>query len=315
MPYIPPDQLSKAREMDLLTYLRTFEPEELVHFSGGTYCTRTHDSLKISNGKWYWFSRGFGGATALDYLIQVKGLPLPEAVTQILGHPATATAIPPPRAKRSLRLPEAAPDNNRVISYLTGRGLDGQLVENCIRQGLIYESLPYHNAVFVGRDRYGKPRYAHLRSTAGSFKGEAPGSDKRYAFRLAAKDSDTLHLFESAIDLLSFVTLEGLEGRSSETEHLLSLAGVYQPREGVQSQRLPLALSQFLTDYPNIRRIVLRLDNDPAGRGAAEALTQLLSDQYEIKAELPRQGKDYNDLLCLQRGIFVPGMRYRPRER
>lgn len=38
--------------MDLLTYLKNYEPYELVHFSGNTYTTRTHDSLKISNGKW-----------------------------------------------------------------------------------------------------------------------------------------------------------------------------------------------------------------------------------------------------------------------
>ena len=53
MPYISPEVVTKAREMDLLTYLRNYEPNELVHFGGNTYCTREHDSLKISNGKWY----------------------------------------------------------------------------------------------------------------------------------------------------------------------------------------------------------------------------------------------------------------------
>lgn len=47
MPYIPPEVVARAREMDLLTYLRTYEPQELVHFGGDTYCTREHDSLKI----------------------------------------------------------------------------------------------------------------------------------------------------------------------------------------------------------------------------------------------------------------------------
>ena len=70
MPYIPPEVVARAREMDLLTYLRTYEPQELVHFGGSTYCTREHDSLKISNGKWCWFSRGIGGYSALDYLIK-----------------------------------------------------------------------------------------------------------------------------------------------------------------------------------------------------------------------------------------------------
>ena len=58
MPYIPPEVVAKAKEMDLLTYLKNYEPGELVHFGGSTYCTRTHDSLKISNGKWCWFFRG-----------------------------------------------------------------------------------------------------------------------------------------------------------------------------------------------------------------------------------------------------------------
>ena len=75
MPYIPPEVVAQAREMDLLTYLRTYEPQELVHFGGGTYCTREHDSLKISNGKWCWFSRGIGGYSALDYLIKVNEMP------------------------------------------------------------------------------------------------------------------------------------------------------------------------------------------------------------------------------------------------
>ena len=47
MPYIPPEVMARAREMGLLTYLRTYETRELVHFGGGTYCTREHDSLKI----------------------------------------------------------------------------------------------------------------------------------------------------------------------------------------------------------------------------------------------------------------------------
>lgn len=51
MPYIPPEVVSTAKDMDLLTYLKNYEPGELVHFGGNIYCTRTHDSLKISNGK------------------------------------------------------------------------------------------------------------------------------------------------------------------------------------------------------------------------------------------------------------------------
>ena len=85
MPYIAPEVVTEAKRMDLLTYLRTYEPGQLVRVSGNTYCTREHDSLKISNGKWMWWSRGIGGRTALDYLIKVKELSFIEAVETIMG--------------------------------------------------------------------------------------------------------------------------------------------------------------------------------------------------------------------------------------
>ena len=47
MPFIAPELIIQAKQMDLLTYLKNYEPYELVKFSGNTYCTRTHDSLKI----------------------------------------------------------------------------------------------------------------------------------------------------------------------------------------------------------------------------------------------------------------------------
>lgn len=84
-PYYSKSDIAKAREVDLLTYLQTYEPDELVKISSNVYSTRTHDSLKISNGMWMWWSRGVGGRNALDYLIKVKGLTLYEAVNRILG--------------------------------------------------------------------------------------------------------------------------------------------------------------------------------------------------------------------------------------
>lgn len=50
MPYIDPKVVLEAKKMDLLTYLKNFEPHELVRLDKNNYTTRTHDSLKISNG-------------------------------------------------------------------------------------------------------------------------------------------------------------------------------------------------------------------------------------------------------------------------
>ena len=66
MPYVAPEVVQKFKQIDLLTYLKSYEPYELVHFSGNVYTTRFHDSLKITNGKWMWWSQGIGGTSALD---------------------------------------------------------------------------------------------------------------------------------------------------------------------------------------------------------------------------------------------------------
>ena len=52
MPGVTKEQIEKAKEWDLLSYLQAYEPHELKRSGPNEYCTRTHDSLKISNGKW-----------------------------------------------------------------------------------------------------------------------------------------------------------------------------------------------------------------------------------------------------------------------
>ena len=160
MPYIPPDIVAKAREMDLLTYLQNYEPQELVHFGGNTYCTREHDSLKISDGKWCWFSQGIGGKSALDYLIKVKGIPFMLAVERIVGQTRTQPPVfvsgDKEQKPKTLLLPQANRSVTRVVEYLRGRGIDREIIDHCIKTGRIYESYPYHNVVFVGQDKDGK---------------------------------------------------------------------------------------------------------------------------------------------------------------
>lgn len=318
MPYLAPKVILEAKKMDLLTYLQNYEPQELVHFGGNTYCTREHDSLKISNGKWYWFSRGIGGRSALDYLIKVKGKSFLEAVEMIMGRAVDEPPVfaAPKKKQKALLLPEASPSADRVIRYLAGRGIDRELIGYCIQTGLLYESLPYHNAVFIGLDRYRKPRYACLRGTCSDFKGEATGSDKRFSFHIPAKDkSDTLHLFESAIDLLSFATAQKMAGVDWQVDHLLSLAGVYRPRKELQESSFPLALREYLENHPGIRKVVLRLDNDFAGRQATGALTKMLQGQYEVRSGFPPKGKDYNDYLCIRKGLIKNQNQERSEER
>ena len=317
MAFIPPETIEKARQVDLLAYLKTCEPNELVHISSNHYCTREHDSLKISNGKWYWFSRGFGGYNALDYLIKVKEIPFMEAVARITGQVAYQPRQSKPKQEKPkvLLLPQASPSTSRVYAYLRSRGIDSDLIDFCIRTGRLYESSPHHNAVFVGLDKYNKPRYANLRGLGTDFVGDATGSDKRFSFSIPAPGSDTVHLFESAIDLLSYATLVKMNGSNWNREHLASLAGVYNPKEELQESSMPLALKRYLSEHSNIRFITLRLDNDATGGRAAKALVSMLSDRYEVSVQPPPYGKDYNDFLCMRLGLSITHRKGKTQER
>jgi len=306
MPYIEPEVILQAKKMNLLTYLQNYEPQELVHISSDVYCTKTHDSLKISNGRWCWHSRGIGGRSALDYLIKVSDMSFTEAVERITGRAAAMPPVFASQAKQQKRkefvLPNANCSTTQMMNYLTGRGIDVEILNYCMKTGRLYESYPYHNAVFVGMDEKGMPRYAALRGEG--FMGEAAGSDKHYSFSIPSKTgSDTLNLFESPIDLLSYVTLLKLYRQDWQRENLLSLSGVYQPRKNTKETAIPAALERFLQTHPNARKVIMRFDNDETGRLAEQTIRAVLPNSYEIISKPPPCGKDYNDYLCDRLGF------------
>ena len=305
MPYLSKEQIAAAREMDLLTYLRRFEPEELVHIGGDTYATRTHDSLKISNGKWCWWSRGIGGTTALDYLTMVEGGPFwtPCSVfseNRSMCRPNQSQS----HRSRKLNLPSHPnTPTTGVFLHICGAAALTRKLSTLHQARAALRDAERHNCVFVGY-KHGTPAYGALRGTLSdtTFTGEVPGSDKRFSFAVPLRaGGKTLCVFESAIDALSYLTLLKLRGQEWRAANTLSLSGIYQPRKD-GSIRFPAALEQYLKDNPGVARIVLCLDNDGPGRAASAAIQKRLSE-YEVIDNPPRRGKDYNDQLQLVKGI------------
>lgn len=301
MKLIRPEIVKEVKKIDLLTYLETCEPDELIKDSRNTYSTRTHDSLKISNGKWYWFSRGIGGYSALDYLIKVKGLTFMEAVNQLIRiknvnvpiNYNTAVAIKP-----KLILPKKNINNEIIISYLINRGIDREIIDYLIENDLMYETKDNHNIVFIGKDSNNIPRYAFIRaSNKTRFMHDASGSEKEFSFRLLSDVyNDTLHVFESVIDLLSYATILKNNNKNYKKENLIALSGVYQSSK---QYKVPIAITSFLDKNKYINKIFLHLDNDSVGRNAIENLKTNLQEKYEVIDGKPFQGKDWNDYLLI----------------
>ena len=299
MSSVTKEQIAKAKEWDLLSYLQAHEPHELKRCGPREYCTRTHDSLKISNGKWCWNSRGIGGRTALDYLIKVQGMDFVSAVETLCGYRAPPPQQrPAPKPRKPFALPKASRFPSMMLSYLQGRGIHPDLIRECIKAGTLYESCRYQNCVFVGRDLEGCARFACLRGTRDNFRMDVESSDKRYNFCLSAADPKCprLAVAESPIDALSLATLVKLSGGEWRDSHYLSLGGT-----------APRAMLQFLHDHPHVTQVSLCLDNDKAGIVGMERLEAAIRDDPELSQRVTliyhnppsaEHGKDYNEFLC-----------------
>ena len=237
----------------------------------------------------------------MDYLMKVKGYSFPEAVELLVGSDAVVESQPKSyvakeAVDRKLMFPELVEKPYYAKKYLQDRGIHPEIIQYCIDHSMLFETANYHNVVFVGYDKNGIAKYGAMRGTRSSYKGEVTGSDKRFSFAIMeTSKAEHLHLFESAIDLLSYATLELMAGRNWKQDALLSLAGVFQTK---RKDVVPLALSQYLNDHPCISVLHLHLDNDEVGRGAAAGIIAGLSDKYEIYDEPPAESfKDVNEQL------------------
>lgn len=298
MPGVTAEEIARAKQIDLLSYLQAHEPGELRRTSPHEYRTVSHDSLVISNHLWRWCSRGIGGKTALDYLVYVREIPFVDAVRLLNdGHAPLSFSQPvkkPVAPPKPFRLPEARRFAPHVVAYLQGRGIDPAIIGRCLENGILYESRQYQNCVFVGKNREGIPMSANLRGTSGYFKGDVLGSDKRFGFALNGSDSHTLLVFESAIDALSRATID--KWNHEPKSHYLALGGTS-----------PLAVMQYLSDHPTIETVRLCLDNDKAGLDGITGIeTAVRKDVAFFHLKIipdppPKEyGKDYNALLTMR---------------
>ena len=213
-------QIDRANAVSLEDFLRT-QGETLIK-SGREYRWKEHDSLTVRGNKWFRHSQSKGGYP-IDFVMEFYGKSFPEAVQMLTGESGEgqteATTAPP----TAFHLPLHNRTADRVIQYLCeSRGLNKTLVEAFLLSGDIYEDAKRHNVVFVGRDRNGTPRYAHVRGTADPFRQDIAGSDKSYPFRYEG-NGNQLFVFEAPIDLLSFICLYPQDW---QTRNYLALGGV-----------------------------------------------------------------------------------------
>ena len=285
------DQMRLAKSVDLCELAESLGYH--VVRIGRCHSLKEMDSMRIYDRRtWYRWSDQKGGSQ-IDFLQEYAGFDFKDAVRHLLDFSGGGIHIASEIEKkeeepRIFRLPPRASNNLRIIRYLTDdRGLKKQTVDKFIRDGLIYEEATHHNLVFIGHDAEGTPRYGFMRGTDDSggkpFKCDVLGSDKSFGFHLDVPGSNTVWVFEGAIDLMSFYDVLG-----RFDEHMLAL--------GMTNDK---PLERYLEDRPEIRRINLCLDNDAPGIDASRSIQKKYQnkgyDVYDLGS--PEKYKDFNSWL------------------
>lgn len=297
------EELKIAKSVDLV------DLAENVHIplkrKGNVYCLQEMDSAVIFNrATWYRYSQSVGGST-IDFLMYFENMRYDEAVSYLLDfagyikmNPQDQTtrrkkkepARPKPK-KKAFVLPDRSGTCRGIYAYLIKqRKLSKKVIRYWVEQDLMYESLPYHNIVFLGKAADGKVRFASQRGIRDAygkvFKGDVEGNDKKYGVNLIHKGNETLNVYEAAIDAMS-----DMDFRSDYGMNILALGMV---SDG--------PLQTILHEYPEIKTLNFCLDNDGPGRKAAKRLgRKYVLEGYEVFLRLPPFGKDHNFFLQCER--------------
>ncbi len=267
--YVTKEQIRQARRVSLADFLLEKHPAA-VKIVGSSLCLKANQSLymKHSIPGYHDFATGEHG-NSIDFLTRHLKYSFVDAVKELCGlreFPQNNTMT----VRSSFHLPEKAePPFDRVMTYLTGRGIPPETVMFLIRENLLYQDTLYGNAVFVTPDE----DYCEIRGTGSRpFHGCRKRSPDLFWYLLNDAKPETAYICEAAIDAVSLMLIHKAQGITDPT--------VYVSIGGVANQQTIDRLTKKLP-------VVLAVDNDSAG-----------DDCRKRNSDLPMLipiGKDWND--------------------
>ena len=303
---LPAENIKAAREVQLVDFLNTYRPGELVRKSRDEYCTKSHSSLRITPSKnlFHWCSQSKGGRGALDYLLTVEGMSFRSAVMllnemELIPFQQVRAATVESSRTHDFTLPRPDKNAQAATAYLMHRGISPKVLRYCLNEGILYQTTRgnYRNCVFVGKDEGGVPRSAFQRGCQGTYRGDVTGSQKKYGFLMQAEnpDCDTVELYEAPIDAMSGATLRQYTDIGKwRSVHYLALGGLNY-----------LPIDYFLQQHQQVKNVVLCFDRDEPGRNFAGTVAKKLTEKNLVVVDMPPAvGKDYNEYLVAAKKLI-----------
>lgn len=272
-----------ANSIDMITLLRQLN--EPLKKRGKHIKWITHESVSFKDNMWYQHSMKRGGLP-IDFLMTFFNMTYHESTTYLIKNfDLNPDNVPNYSNTTSFSFPAPNSNNIAVITYLESfRFIDRSIIDYFIEKEIIYEDRFYHNCNFIGCNDDGIPVHVHSQSTHISkkeYRGVKEGSDTNYPFNHITSSRE-LYVFESVIDLMSYITLNK---HDIENHSYLSLCGISDK-----------PLSNILRVYDHIESVILCLDNDLAGETAKAHIKEKILENFNIVVEIRNpQFKDFNE--------------------
>ncbi|WP_437186710.1 DUF3991 domain-containing protein [Planctomicrobium sp. SH668] len=253
---------------------------------------------KNRNGQFMYFNaKGNDNGTIIDFVQSRERCSLGE-VRKLLRPWLNGTASPPPTSQT---LPIDLQPSEHDAALVLGRWLQAKPIGQTHPYLETVRHIPravLKHPIFEDRiriDARGNALFPHY-NQAGlcgfetkniGWTGFSPGGIKGLACSRPRSDDREMVICETFIDLLSYATLRGIDGK-----RLFSTAGQISP---LQAE----CLRSAVLNMPAGSRVVLALDHDDGGKTLAEQIRDALAQTgCDIIEDLPLQpGDDWNDVL------------------
>lgn len=284
------EQIERVDNTDLVSYAvsQGYEVKSL----GNDYKISGLGGMLIkSDRKTWWHGLMDKGGGPIQFVMHIKSKDWADAVSELLRQEPPSLLFRSPLSVSSLplvlELPEKSAGYRRLFAYLCKtRGVDQKVVYDFVHSRKLYQDTR-GNCVFVSYEG-DKPVYASLRSThtGSAFRGDVAGS-RKIGWGRGIKSNDSLYVFESPIDLMSYMTIQKQQDKDIDSVNYISLGGVNAA-----------PLTRCLQKNPSIRRVVICTNNDEAGeRFYTLNRPKLEAMGIAVLRDRPC-GNDWNDDLC-----------------
>ena len=275
----------RVKEIDIIGYLEEYHPT-LIMYKNYEYINPSHDSLKVYRNRFHQFSKGEGG-DLVDYLHNFGDMSKLEIRAELESTDYGCGIVRKPTKKeaKKFKVPKRCDANLPVVEkYLKERGIDTSIIEDFINEGLLYADF-FKNCVFCNEGKIYISR-ATSEDAVVPKTTSVSAENNYFLHNYGGEFSDKIYVFESVIDLMSFLDYQGEPG------YYVAMAGL---KDGV-IEKIEKELN------PNKdKEIILCVDWDDAGKEFASKHKQY---KHYPKTEGYEHCKDWNELLFAFRNSY-----------